>query len=173
MEKIKAKTTAKWCRAREGELKVDIKSYLEKLIIEERTKGNDVDICIGTDSQRARPGFKYATVIIVHVKRLLKNEMVGNGSKVIYKRYFDSVKKDIVGRMLNEVHETLEVYYEIKDLLEKHNIEPEIHLDINANPDYSSNKAYSQAVGWVQGLGLKFQVKPNAFAASSCADKLV
>jgi predicted RNase H-related nuclease YkuK (DUF458 family) len=47
----------------------------------------------------------------------------------------------------------------------------EIHADINPDPKWESNKALSQAIGYILGMGYEFKVKPSAWAASYCGDK--
>jgi predicted RNase H-related nuclease YkuK (DUF458 family) len=73
--------------------------------------------------------------------------------------------------MLTEVGKSIDVAYEINPLLEKYGIKMEIHADINPDPNHESNKALQQAVGYILGMGYEFKVKPDAWAASSAADK--
>ncbi|MCB0640283.1 MAG: hypothetical protein KDC44_01525, partial [Phaeodactylibacter sp.] len=35
------------------------------------------------------------------------------------------------------------------------------------------NTALKEAMGYILGMGFVFKAKPNAFASSSCADKVV
>ena len=68
---------------------------------------------------------------------------------------------------------TTEVAYEIAPLLDLYDIPLEIHADINPNPIHDSNKALQSAVGYILGMGYEFKVKPDAQAASHCADNLL
>lgn len=74
-------------------------------------------------------------------------------------------------RLLMEVQLALEAFHEIEDVIGSRNLE--IHLDINPNPRYNSHVAIAEALGWVRNLGLTAKVKPEAFAASACADHFV
>ena len=47
----------------------------------------------------------------------------------------------------------------------------EIHLDINKNKKYGSNVALKAATGYIQSMGYKCYLKPDATAASTVADK--
>jgi predicted RNase H-related nuclease YkuK (DUF458 family) len=49
----------------------------------------------------------------------------------------------------------------------------EVHADINTNPNFKSNEAFKDAMGYITGMGFAFKAKPHAFASSSCANKIV
>jgi predicted RNase H-related nuclease YkuK (DUF458 family) len=74
---------------------------------------------------------------------------------------------------LVEVAKSIEVAYELCDLFIKYGIEMEVHADINTNPGFKSNDALKEAMGYILGMGFAFKAKPEAFASSSCADKIV
>ena len=76
-------------------------------------------------------------------------------------------------RMLDEVNRSIEVAYELCSLFIAFNVDMEIHADINTNPNFKSNTALKDAMGYIMGMGFAFKAKPNAFAGSKCADKIV
>ncbi|MEM9869129.1 MAG: ribonuclease H-like YkuK family protein, partial [Bacteroidota bacterium] len=76
-------------------------------------------------------------------------------------------------RMLHEVTLSVEAAYAICDVLEKYEVELEVHADINTDPKFESNIALKEAMGYILGMGFVFKAKPYAFASSSCADKVV
>jgi uncharacterized protein len=76
-------------------------------------------------------------------------------------------------RMITEVAKSVEVAYSLCDMLERYKIELEIHADINTDPHFQSNTALRDAMGYILGMGFVFKAKPEAFASSSCADKVV
>jgi hypothetical protein len=41
------------------------------------------------------------------------------------------------------------------------------------NPGFKSNDALKEAMGYILGMGFAFKAKPNAFASSNCANKIV
>lgn len=49
----------------------------------------------------------------------------------------------------------------------------QVHADINTNPGFKSNDALKEAMGYIMGMGFAFKAKPEAFASSSCANKMV
>ena len=76
-------------------------------------------------------------------------------------------------RMILEVAKSVDVAYHLCDLLDKYKIELEVHADINTDPHFESNVALKEAMGYILGMGFVFKAKPDAFASSSCADKVV
>lgn len=49
----------------------------------------------------------------------------------------------------------------------------EVHADKNTNPGFKSNEALKEAMGYITGMGFVFKTKPEAFASSACANKIV
>jgi predicted RNase H-related nuclease YkuK (DUF458 family) len=47
----------------------------------------------------------------------------------------------------------------------------EVHADINTNPNFKSNDALKEAMGYILGMGFAFK-KARSFASSCCADKV-
>ena len=52
-------------------------------------------------------------------------------------------------------------------------VELEVHADINTDPSFKSSVALKEAMGYILGMGYAFKAKPEAFASSSCANKMV
>jgi len=75
--------------------------------------------------------------------------------------------------MLVEVARSIEIAYELCDLFTKYEVDMEVHADINTNTQFKSNEALKEAMGYILGMGFAFKAKPDAFASSCCADKLV
>jgi predicted RNase H-related nuclease YkuK (DUF458 family) len=75
--------------------------------------------------------------------------------------------------MLAEVTKSIEVAYELCSLFTTYNVDMEVHADINTQPNFKSNDALKEAMGYITGMGFAFKAKPHAFASSSCADKAV
>jgi predicted RNase H-related nuclease YkuK (DUF458 family) len=158
-------------------IKEPINDYLEKLIEEELAKGLTITVSIGTDSQKASKGsYKFATVIVLRTTEDLGGGViVGRGGMVIASTYYHEFKlrnKELVNeRMVFEVGKSVEIAYEIAPLLDLYDIPLEIHADINPKPEYASNKALQATIGWILGMGYDFKIKPEAFAASTAADR--
>jgi predicted RNase H-related nuclease YkuK (DUF458 family) len=76
-------------------------------------------------------------------------------------------------RMLHEVSKSIEIAYHLCPLFDAYKTELEVHADINTNPRFGSNTALSEAMGYILSMGFTFKAKPDAVAASCCANKVV
>jgi len=74
-------------------------------------------------------------------------------------------------RLMNEVMKIAELYLKLHDVLEHRDVQ--IHLDINPDERYGSSCVIQEATGYIRGMcNVVPMVKPQAFAASYCADRL-
>lgn len=144
-----------------GEL-VDI---LRTAIEREQSAGHRLKVCVGTDSQVYRDQVEYATVIVV-----LRE---GRGGFMFIRNNTEHFKPSIKERMLHEVSQSIEVAYGICELLDEKRVDLEVHADINTDPQFKSNPALKEAMGYIIGMGFVFKAKPDAFASTSCANKVV
>lgn len=154
-----------------------IVDYLTKTFDEELAKGYALKVAVGTDSQKSGGAgqYKFATVILITTTEDLGGISVGRGGIIIASTHYNTFKKrnkELVNeRMVYEVGKSVEAAYEIAELLDLYGIKIEIHADINPDPKWESNKALQTAVGYILGMGYSFKVKPEAWAASTAADK--
>lgn len=146
-------------------LKQSIKVAVEEVIVREHTLGNKLKVCIGTDSQVKGAETEYATVIV-----FLRE---GKGGFMFIHNEKTTQKSSIKERMLLEVAKSIEIAYELCDLFTLYDVDMEVHADINTNPQFKSNEALREATGYILGMGFAFKAKPEAFASSSCANKIV
>jgi predicted RNase H-related nuclease YkuK (DUF458 family) len=162
-----------------------IVDYLEKLFDEQLEKNKMLKVSIGTDSQKlSKTLYKFATVILISTSEDLGGGViVGRGGMIVAATYtHDFIKKtenpklrdkELVNeRMVFEVGKSIEVASEVAILLDLYEIPLEIHADINPDPKHDSNKALQSAVGYIRGMGYDFKIKPEAWAASTGADRL-
>jgi predicted RNase H-related nuclease YkuK (DUF458 family) len=138
---------------------------VERILVAEAAAGNKIKVCIGTDSQRYVDEFEFATVILF----LRKGK---GGFMLVHNDRLKALPK-IKERMLMEVTRSIEIAYHLCELFEKHNTELEVHADINTNPRFASNTSLSEAMGYILSMGFSFKAKPEALAASCCANKAV
>jgi len=76
-------------------------------------------------------------------------------------------------RMIMEVGRSVEVAYTLCPLLDLYDVALEVHADINTDPAFESNAALKEAMGYILSMGFVFRAKPDAVAASCCADKVI
>ncbi|MEN0046453.1 MAG: ribonuclease H-like YkuK family protein [Bacteroidota bacterium] len=155
----------KWRRLNGEKIELPIKEAVENAIIRETEAGHRLKVCIGTDSQVRGKVIEFATVIV-----FLREK---KGGFMFISNYKMEQKMKIKERMIMEVAKSVEVAYAMCDLLDQYDVELEVHADINTDPSFQSNKALKEAMGYILGMGFVFKAKPDAFASSYCADKMV
>lgn len=134
-------------------------------ILREYKLGNKLKVCIGTDSQVKGAVTDFATVIVFIREK--------KGGFMFIHQEKSHFKMSIKERMLAEVQRSIETAYSLCDLLDKFNVDLEVHADINTNPMFKSNQALHEAMGYILSMGFVFKAKPEAFASSACANKIV
>lgn len=154
-----------WRRLNGDKIQLPIKEAVEKTIIREIEAGYNLKVCIGTDSQVRGNIVEFATVIV-----FLREK---KGGFMFIHSYKKEQTMSLRERMILEVAKSVEVAYGLCDLLDKYNVGLEVHADINTDPHFQSNIALKEAMGYILGMGFKFKAKPDAFASSSCADKVI
>lgn len=155
----------KWRRLNGQSIEEPILEAVEKTLIREKEAGYRLKVCIGSDSQVRGGVIQFATVIVF--LREKKGGFMFISSDRMTKRM--SLKE----RMITEVAKSVEIAYALCDLLDKYNVGLEVHADINTDPNFQSNIALKEAMGYILGMGFEFKAKPDAFASSACADKVV
>ena len=154
-----------WRKFNGDPLDLPIKQAVENTIKRESNKGFHLKVCIGTDSQVKGSETEFATVIV-----FLRE---GRGGFMFIHNEKTRQRYTIKERMLVEVARSIEIAYELCDLFTEYDVDMEVHADINTNPQFKSNEALREAMGYILGMGFAFKAKPEAFASSSCANKIV
>lgn len=154
-----------WRKFNGDTIDLPILNAVESAIIRETNAGFKLKVCIGTDSQVRSIETEYATVIV-----FLRE---GHGGFMFIHNDKTKQRLTIKERMLMEVAKSIEIAYELCNLFTKYNVDMEVHADINTNPNFKSNDALKEAMGYILGMGFAFKAKPEAFASSSCANKII
>ena len=143
----------------------EVKDFIE-------SQSPNTKIYIGADSERFLIGkdwyADYTLAVVVHING-------NNGCKIFgevqRERDYDQKKNRPRMRLMNEVYKLAELYQKLHDVLEDREVE--VHLDINPNEMHGSSCVINEAVGYIRGMcNVVPLVKPNAFAASYCADRM-
>lgn len=129
-------------------------------------------IYIGGDSERFKIDkvwyADYTLVVVVHVDGKHGCKIFG---EVQRERDYDQSKNKPRMRLMTEVYKIADLYLKLADILEDREVQ--VHLDINPNEAYGSSCVVQEAVGYIRGMcNVVPMVKPQAFAASYCADRL-
>ena len=143
----------------------EVKEFIERQSPETR-------IYIGGDSERILVNNQwyadYTLAVVVHIDGKHGCKIFG---EVQRERDFEKNKNKPRMRLMTEVYKISELYLKLADVLEDREVE--IHLDINPNERYGSSCVVQEAIGYIRGMcNVVPMIKPKAFAASYCADRL-
>ena len=155
----------RWRKFNGDPIELPIIKAVENAIKRETAAGFSLKVCIGTDSQVKGKETEFATVIV-----FLRE---GHGGFMFIHNEKTQQQFTIKERMLMEVAKSIEIAYEFCNLFTVYDVDMEVHADINTNPHFKSNDALKEAMGYILGMGFAFKAKPEAFASSSCANKVV
>lgn len=154
-----------WRKLNGDRVTISIEDEVRKVLVREKEMGHDLKVCIGTDSQVKGKETEFATVIVFIRK--------GRGGFMYIRNETTDRKMSVKERMLLEVAKSIETAYGLCRLFTLYNVDMEVHADINTNPRFKSNEALKEAMNYIMGMGFAFRAKPDAFASSSCANKVV
>jgi len=154
-----------WRKLDGTKIKSSIENEVRRVIVREKEAGHQLKVCIGTDSQVKSRETEFATVVVFIRK--------GKGGFMYIHNENTKQKMSIKERMLTEVAKSIEVAYALCNLFTLYGVDMEVHADINTNPNFKSNDALKEAMGYILGMGFAFRAKPHAFASSNCANKVV
>ncbi len=154
-----------WQRLDGTAIRRPIEEEVRSVLARETALGHQLKVCIGTDSQVRAGSTAFATVI-VFIRQ-------GKGGFMYVLSDNSRQTMSVKERMLTEVGKSIEVAYQLCGLFTSYSIDMEVHADINTNPNFKSNHALKDAMGYIMGMGFAFRAKPYAFASSCCADKVV
>tara|TARA_R110002020_G_scaffold200272_2_gene402401 strand:- start:300 stop:770 length:471 start_codon:yes stop_codon:yes gene_type:complete len=140
--------------------------YEDIIEIAKEHSENEGTIFIGTDSQVEKKECVFSTVICLHGA----NGQVG-GRYFFKKTRFQAYKfPTILERITLEVEKSVQLSLKLYEDCPNANIE--IHLDISSADKKEKTSLYADMlIGYAQGVGFECKVKPEAFAASTIADK--
>lgn len=154
-----------WRRFSGEKIHTPIFEMVENTIRAEQSQGHRLKICIGADSQVKGKTIEFAVVIVF--LREKKGGFMYFSTQSLFNRM------TLRERMIHEVSMSVQLAYELCPILDRYNVELEVHADINTDPAFKSNVAFKDAMGYILGMGYVFKAKPHAFASSYCADRLV
>ena len=139
-----------------------------------RNTSPESSVYLGCDSMRLKKNGNwfalYTMVIVVHLDSKHGAKLFGYN---VLEPDFEKNPGRPMMRMMNEAYKVAEMYAEFEDeLIPMDTVE--IHLDINPQEVHGSSCAVKAASGYILGTcGIVPKVKPDAFAASYAADRMV
>jgi hypothetical protein len=151
--------TADGKRLSAGELIDEIKKFM---LADDRFSYR---ILIGTDSENQEAAIDFVTAIVVH--------RIGIGARYFWRRKVVPKHYDFHQRLWQEALMSLEISKSLLKLLTEAKLSFgfELHLDLGNNG--RSQSVIKELINLVRGHGFEVKVKPEAYAASTIADKLI
>lgn len=143
----------------------EIKQYIN-------TQPPGTKIYIGADSERVSVNgvfyADYAVCIVVHKGGRHGCKVFG---EITRERDYDQKANRPAMRLMNEVFRASDLFQRLQEVLVDKDVE--VHLDISRDERYGSSCVVNEAIGYIRGTcNVEPMVKPQAWAASSCADRL-
>ncbi len=154
-----------WRKFNGVEITRPITEEVRETLERELASGNKLKVCIGSDSQVYGRVIEFGTVIV-----FLRE---GRGGFMLIANERSTQHMTLKERLLYEVSRSIEIAYELCKMLDEYGVDLEVHADINTNPNFKSNTALQEAMGYILSMGFVFRAKPDSFASSSCANKVV
>lgn len=142
-----------------------LEAEVESVILRELANKQELTICIGTDSE-VRAGLVRFASVVVFIRR-------NNGGIMFINKSLERQKMSLKERMIAEVSKSVQIAHSLSTILRKYRIPLEVHADINTQPNHLSSTALKEAMGYIVGMGFTFKAKPDAFASTCCADRLI
>ncbi len=155
----------KWRRLSGTPLLLPVEEEVEAVIQRELLNKQELTICVGTDSEVRGEIVRFASVIVF----LRRN----NGGIMFISKSLERQRMSLKERMITEVSKSVAIAHSLSGTLNKYRIPLEVHADINTQPIHLSSTALKEAMGYIKGMGFTFKAKPDAFASTCCADRLI
>lgn len=147
-----------------SEVARDISSFIDQ------DTERSYQIVVGTDSS-AVENANFISVIIVY--------RMGRGGRYFWRKTkgdkkYRSLRDRIYKEVTLSVHTAKNILTELQELLEVgYQLHYDFHIHIDVGENGPTRQMIKEVVGIVQGNGFKAKIKPDAYAASSIADKHV
>lgn len=161
----------KWKSQTYGQLDMEeIPSKLLQFYNSHKVFGEPIEITIGTDSQNRSDYTKIVSVISIICK--------GHGGIFFHKTWYVDPIPSVKIKLEMETNISLDVARELLEKLEKDfpeiyfNCPLSIHIDAGNAPYGKTKDLIPALIGWVHGMGYECEIKPNAWAASTVADRI-
>lgn len=122
-------------------------------------------ILIGTDSEYFNSRVDFISVIVVH--------RIGNGARYFWRREVVNNKFGLKERLWHEAILSLSIGQELMNSLLNNNLNLslEIHLDLSS--EGKSSSALKEIINLIRSYGFEVKIKPESYAASKIADRLI
>lgn len=123
-------------------------------------------ILIGTDSEVFNSQVEFISVIVVH--------RVGNGARYFWRKEIHYKISSLKERLWDEAILSLNLGQEIFRKITNNDF-PEVSLEIHLDLGYGgqSSSSIKEIINLIKGHGFDVKIKPESYAASKIADRLI
>lgn len=144
----------------------EVRSFIQSQSLESK-------VYIGCDSEVFKRNDKwminYYSVVVIHIDKHRGCKVFGQKTTEID---YTKDKKKPLYRLMQEVYKASELYLALADVIDPREVE--VHLDLNPSKKHVSNMIVEQAIGYIKSTcNVVPMIKPNAWAATSVADKFL
>jgi uncharacterized protein len=138
----------------------DLFNYVKEWIEENPNS----EIFVGCDSQEVGSEINYVITVCLY--------NIGRGVHVILNKESTPKPKTLnpLANMYPKLWSEVVRSVEVADFLKGINRKITVHLDYNSKDSEKSNQFYEAGIGYVKSMGYDAVGKPDAWAASNCAD---
>lgn len=141
---------------------------ISKFMSNKESRSGQYKFIIGTDSQMFKKKTLFVTALIIH--------RVGNCGIYFYRKVVSKRSYCLAERMFEEATLSLQLASELMNLIKNYKCsfcdymdDLEIHVDVGSKG--KTKELINNVVGMITGCGYKVKYKPEAYAASTVADK--
>jgi hypothetical protein len=127
-------------------------------------EGGERTVHIGTDSLQRGRATQFVTVLAILTP--------GKGGRAAYRREVRPRIESLRERLLREVWLSVSLGLELTRVVPP-GIEMQIHIDANPVPKHRSSRYVQELVGMVVSQGFRAVIKPESWAATHTADRVV
>ncbi|MEK7674170.1 MAG: ribonuclease H-like YkuK family protein [Patescibacteria group bacterium] len=122
-------------------------------------------ILVGTDSETNNGYIDFVTAIVVH--------RVGQGARYFWKRKISNKRLELHQRLWEEALFSLDISQKLLGLLVdiRKDFRFELHLDLGTKG--KSNSVVKEITNLIRSYGMDVKIKPESYAASKIADRLI
>lgn len=128
-------------------------------------RGRQVKVLVGSDSSTFNGVTRFATAVVIW--------NVGRGGHMYVGTEKVERPMNTFDRLMEEVTRSVSVAFLLVEELAALPVVLEVHVDVNPDRRFVSSRVLQQVRGYLQGVGLPYKVKPEAFASSVCANWFV
>ncbi|GIW67172.1 MAG: hypothetical protein KatS3mg096_040 [Candidatus Parcubacteria bacterium] len=122
-------------------------------------------ILVGTDSEIFDHKIDFVSVIVIH--------RIGYGSRYFWQRKICNSKFRLHERLWQEALLSLNISQELLKILTQRKLSFQFELHLDLGTVGKSSSSVKEIINLIRGYGFEVKIKPESYAASKIADRLI